>query len=96
MSIRKQRFCESGGELRTTKDNMKKTTKDIEIGTCDECGSKYYLNTSKMVNLCPECSFVLYGYENCNHNFENGRCLKCLWNGSVSNFIRNINEKDCR
>jgi len=33
--------------------------------------------------------FVLYGYENCNHNFENGRYLKCLWNGSVSDFIKN-------
>jgi hypothetical protein len=40
-----------------------------------------------MTNLCPECSHILYGYENCEHEFENGRCVKCFWNGNVSDYI---------
>ena len=40
------------------------------IAICDECESEYYQDTSKMSNLCPECSSILYGYENCVHKFK--------------------------
>ena len=61
---------------------------------CNECGSLYYANASKMDSLCPECSFYLYGYENCKHEFINGRCKKCYWDKSTSNYIEKLkNEK---
>ncbi len=50
------------------------------FNTCDECGSEYYRETSGMANLCQECSHRLYGYKKCEHQFENGRCIKCFWN----------------
>jgi len=40
-----------------------------------------------MKSLCPECSHILYGYQNCEHIFENNRCKKCYWNGNYSTFI---------
>ncbi len=43
-----------------------------------------------MANLCPECAYVLYGYENCNHRFENGRCARCYWDGSKRLCLKNI------
>jgi len=58
------------------------------IAICDECGSEYYQDTSKMSNLCPECSSILYGYDNCVHKFEDGRCVKCFWDGSISDYIK--------
>ena len=61
-----------------------------EIKTCDECGSKFYASASKMQSLCPECASILYGYENCNHVFENGRCVKCFWDGSRSEYVREM------
>jgi len=45
------------------------------IEVCDECKSEYYRSSSKMTNLCPNCAHILYDYENCNHKFENGRCI---------------------
>ena len=57
------------------------------FSTCDECNSEYYSDTSQMTNLCLECSHILYDYENCEHEFENGRCVKCFWNGNVSDYI---------
>lgn len=59
--------------------------KNIKI--CDECQSRYKAETSKMENLCPECSHLLYGYENCRHQFENGKCIYCHWNGNRSEFV---------
>lgn len=55
------------------------------IKTCYECGSQFLKSSSNMMGLCPECSFELYGYENCEHIFKNGRCNKCYWDGSRSN-----------
>lgn len=55
-----------------------------EIKICDECESEYYAETSKMMKLCSDCSHYLYGYPNCSHVFENGRCIKCYWNGESS------------
>lgn len=56
--------------------------------TCDECQSEFYTGTSQMSSLCPECAHVLYGYKNCDHSFENGRCIHCYWNGNVSDYVR--------
>ncbi len=57
---------------------------------CDECGSKYNSQSSRMYSLCPECSNILYGYEKCNHNFVNGKCSKCLWDNSASDFVKTL------
>ncbi|WBX78142.1 hypothetical protein PG911_07755 [Tenacibaculum ovolyticum] len=56
---------------------------------CDECNSEYYNDSSKVIRLCPECSFRLYNYDNCKHKFENGRCIICYWNGNISNYLKN-------
>jgi len=66
-------------------------SRDIEI--CNECNSEYYANTSEMMKLCPNCSHYLYGYVNCNHDFKNGRCSKCYWNGANSEFINELDKK---
>ena len=60
------------------------------IAICDECGSEYFKSTSKMDALCPECAHILYGYENCNHQFENGRCRFCFWDGRRSSYIQSL------
>lgn len=52
-----------------------------EIKICDECESEYFSDTSEMAQLCPDCANDLYGYPNCVHQFENGRCLRCYWDG---------------
>ena len=67
--------------------------KNKNIIICDECGSEYLKETAKMTSLCPECSHILYGYENCEHIFENGKCIKCLWNGQHSEYIKTLLEK---
>lgn len=61
---------------------------------CDECGSDYYSGTSQMSNLCSECSNILYGYEKCKHIFKNGRCIKCFWNGKVSDYVQKFKENN--
>ena len=30
-----------------------------------------------MMGLCPECAHILYGYPNCDHHFQDGRCVNC-------------------
>ena len=62
------------------------------IAKCDECGSEYLAATSKMASLCPECAHVLYGYENCDHVFKDGKCTLCLWDGSRSNYIISLKQ----
>lgn len=57
---------------------------------CDECGSDYFGAQSPMAQLCPECSHWLYGYPRCPHEFAGGRCSKCGWDGSVSEYVRGI------
>ena len=63
---------------------------DKEINICEECGSEYYAASSLMKSLCPECANVLYGYPNCSHVFENGRCILCYWDGSRTKFTQKI------
>ena len=55
--------------------------------TCDECESSYFIDSSKMASLCPNCAQKIYGYSNCNHHFENGFCIKCGWNGKESDYV---------
>lgn len=69
---------------------MQKQHDYTDLDTCDECNSEYFTHTSKMTSLCPECSHVLYGYNNCVHEFENGRCMKCYWNGKTSDYIQSL------
>ena len=72
---------------------MDNTLSNRNINTCDECNSQYYSDTSEMSSLCPECSHILYGYKNCEHQFENGRCIKCFWNGKKSDYILKLKDK---
>lgn len=64
--------------------------KQYTIKVCDECKSEFYKEISSMENLCPECSHVLYGYKNCQHDFIDQRCVKCYWNGNSSDYIDTI------
>ena len=61
-----------------------------EVKTCEECGSEFLASKSKMSDLCPECSSVIYGYENCKHNIVNGKCTLCMWDGSRSEYIKSL------
>ena len=61
---------------------------------CNECGSRFLKSSSKMEALCPECAHVLYGYPNCNHAFENGRCIHCYWDGSRSTYIKKMQSEE--
>lgn len=57
---------------------------------CDECGSAYEQSSSQMSSVCPECAHYIYGYENCAHEFSNGQCNKCKWDGSTTPYIESI------
>lgn len=57
---------------------------------CNECGSEFLKECSKMLALCPECAHILYGYPNCDHVFKNGICIHCRWNGSRSDYIKRL------
>ena len=61
------------------------------IRKCFECGSDFYYEVSPMEGLCTNCSSELYNYDNCEHQFEEGRCVKCYWDGSVSEYVKNLN-----
>ncbi|MDW7693477.1 hypothetical protein R9C00_01885 [Flammeovirgaceae bacterium SG7u.111] len=63
--------------------------KKKDLIQCVECESLFYLGTSQMNELCPQCAQDLYGYENCEHVFVDGRCKKCYWDGSTSSFTEN-------
>ncbi len=65
-----------------------------ELAICDECGSLFFKGSSKMMGLCPECAHILYGYLNCNHNFKNGRCINCYWDGSKTEYIKKENQQE--
>lgn len=54
---------------------------------CDECGSDFIAARSAIAGLCAECAHQLYGYPACVHAFEQGRCVTCGWDGSVSKFL---------
>ena len=62
-------------------------SRELDKNICTECESEYFTKSSKMSNLCPDCAHRLYGYDNCYHEFENGRCKKCHWNGKTSEYL---------
>lgn len=62
------------------------------VSVCDECGSAFLRSSSKMESLCPECAHILYGYPNCAHVFVQGKCRKCLWDGSRSPYVLSLSE----
>ena len=64
--------------------------KDKTIKICDECESEYFSKTSQMAHLCPNCSHYLYGYENCNHKFVDGRCVNCYVNEKIYKEIMRV------
>jgi hypothetical protein len=57
---------------------------------CDECGSRFLSSHATMSGLCPECSHYLYDKPNCAHSFRDGRCRRCGWDGSVSDYVATI------
>ncbi|TWT91791.1 hypothetical protein Pla108_42010 [Botrimarina colliarenosi] len=59
---------------------------------CDECGSEYRAETSSMDQLCPECAHRLYSYPNCEHDFVDGRCRTCGWDGSESDYLKSMRQ----
>jgi predicted RNA-binding Zn-ribbon protein involved in translation (DUF1610 family) len=65
-----------------------------QTNICAECGSDYFIGTSFMSSLCPECSHVLYGYKNCDHHFQNGRCVNCFWNGNTTDYVSEIKNRE--
>ena len=65
-----------------------------ELAVCDECGSLFFKDSSQMMGLCPECAHVLYGYPNCDHHFQDGRCVNCYWDGSKSLYIKKQNQQE--
>ncbi len=64
--------------------------KSEDLVQCEECSSLFIKSKSEMVSLCPECSHHLYGYGNCNHKFESGRCVECFWDGSASEYVTKL------
>ena len=58
-----------------------------ELAVCDECGSLFFKGSSQMMGLCPECAHILYGYPNCDHHFQDGRCVNCYSNVSDEHMI---------
>lgn len=67
---------------------------DGGLETCAECGSAYRRAASRMAALCPECAHRLYGTDNCPHQFVDGRCARCHWDGSVSAYVRSLGQSD--
>ncbi len=65
-----------------------------ETAMCDECKSDFNRNISKMSSLCPECANALYGSKNCEHQFKNGKCLKCFWDGSISKYVKDLKQEN--
>ena len=65
-----------------------------ELAVCDECGSLFFKGSSQMMGLCPECAHILYGYPNCDHHFQDGRCVNCYWDGSKSMYIKKQNQQE--
>ncbi len=65
-----------------------------DIRNCNECGSPFLKERSSMLTVCPECSYQIYGYPNCDHEFENGICKHCLWNGNRSKYLKKRDSND--
>ncbi len=64
--------------------------KNQNLAHCEECSSQFFSAKSEMMSLCPECAHYLYGYENCEHKFDYGRCTRCYWDGSSSAYVAKL------
>lgn len=65
-----------------------------ELAVCDECGSLFFKESSQMETLCPECAHILYGYKNCDHKFQDGRCIYCYWDGTKSEYVKKLFQQE--
>ncbi|MGH1383290.1 hypothetical protein [Kordia sp.] len=65
-----------------------------EINTCKECKSDYFTKKSKKENLCPNCAHYLYGQKECKHEMKRGKCYKCHWDGTFSERITALIERN--
>lgn len=65
-----------------------------EINTCKECKSDYFTTTSKKENFCPNCAHYLYGQKECGHKMKGERCSKCHWDGTISERITALIERN--
>lgn len=63
------------------------------LKTCDECGSGYVADTSRMAGLCPECAHWIYGYAVCEHAFVAGHCTRCHWDGATSDYVQQLKQQ---
>ncbi len=51
---------------------------------------RFLSSQATMSALCPECSHYLYNKPNCALSFRDGRCRRCGWDGSVSEYVASI------
>jgi len=58
--------------------------------SCDECGSTFIAKSSNMASLCAECAHIIYAYPKCEHQIRSGCCIKCGWDGSVSEYVQGL------
>ena len=65
-----------------------------ELVVCDECGNLFFKESSQMETLCPECAHILYGYKNCDHKFQDGRCIYCYWDGTKSEYVKKLFQQE--
>ena len=65
-----------------------------ELAVCDECGSLFFKESSQMETLCPKCAHILYGYKNCDHKFQDGRCIYCYWDGTKSEYVKKLFQQE--
>ena len=95
-------FCWPDAQGKLVHVNMRKafyedydgmTVSDPENRICTECESEFLRSASAMDSLCPECAHVIFGYPKCDHVFKGGRCIKCRWDGSESEYIKYLKKE---
>lgn len=57
---------------------------------CDECGSRFISDTSIYRAVCAECAHHIYGWPQCAHQVDEGRCRVCGWDGSRSKYVAGL------
>jgi predicted RNA-binding Zn-ribbon protein involved in translation (DUF1610 family) len=74
-------------------EELTPTAQTEEVNVCNTCASEFFVHTSKMKNICPECAHLIYNHKRCFHKFENERCSKCYWNGKTSAYALKLKQK---
>lgn len=69
---------------------MRQLTEGESLRECDECKSQFIHSTVTMTGVCRECAHWLYGYDRCDHEFRDGCCFECGWDGSISEFVETL------